>query len=83
MNAREQLRHLVDALPEPEVLAALRFIQFLNQAAPADPLSRLLLLAPEEDEDLPAEETRALDEAAGEASRGEVIAWEDVKQRLG
>ena len=36
MTAREQLRHLVDALPEPEILAALRFIQFLNQAIDSD-----------------------------------------------
>ena len=83
MSARQQLRHLVDTLPEPEVYAALRFIEFLKQAGPADPLTRLLLLAPVEDEDLPAEEARALDAALNQAGRGEVVAWEEVKHRLG
>ena len=83
MSARQQLRQLVDTLPEPELHAALRFIEFLKQAGPADPLSRLLLLAPVEDEELPPAEARALDAALGQASRGEVVAWEEVKQRLG
>jgi hypothetical protein len=83
MSARNQLRRLVDTLPEAEVHAALRFMQYLNQAGPADPVSRFLLLAPEEDEELPAGEARALDEALEQARRGEVTPWEDVKQRLG
>ncbi len=83
MTAREQLRNLVDALPEPEVFVALRFVQFLNQTTPADPLTSLLLLAPEEDEEAPAEEARALDAAREQLRRGEVVAWEDVRQRLG
>ena len=38
MNDRERLRALVEDLPEDEVRAALRFVEFLRKAAPpSDP----------------------------------------------
>jgi hypothetical protein len=37
MNDRERLRALVEDLPEGEVHAALRFVEYLRKAAPSDP----------------------------------------------
>lgn len=37
MNERERLRALVDALPENEVHAALRFVEFLLSPKPQEP----------------------------------------------
>jgi hypothetical protein len=82
MTAREQLRHLVENLPEPEVFAALRFVEFLTRVEANDPMTRFLLRVAEEDEETPDEEAHALDTAGEQARRGDVVAWEDVKRRL-
>ena len=67
MNAKETLHHLVDLLPDEELPAANRFLQFLVEEA-AEPLS---------DEDWAA--VRAGEAAI---SRGEFTALDDLKREL-
>ena len=73
MGPREQLQKLIEALPEHEVIAALRFVQYLRDAAFDDPVAMALLAAPETEEGLSSEEIEALDAALEQARTGQVI----------
>lgn len=81
-NIKEELHRLVDALPEEEAPAARRFLQWLV-AEEGDPVIKSLLLAPEEDEEITAEEEAAVQEAREQVARGELIPDEEVWRRLG
>ncbi len=67
MSQREHLVELVELLPESEVAAAERYLEFLC----ADPVARALALAPEDDEPESEFERRAVAVARGELGRGE------------
>ncbi len=58
MSAREELHHLVDQIPEADVLAARRLLHSLM-----DPVERALLLAPIDDEAETEDERAAVDAA--------------------
>ena len=79
MDGRQALHALVDALPEPEVLAAQRYLEFLRER-PQDPLRTLLESAPWDDEPLTKEDLVALREGLEEAARGEVVDHEEVER---
>lgn len=61
-KAKERLYHLVDQIPEGEVLTAERFLEYLTVAH--DPVRRSLMAAPEEDETITPEEEEAVREAS-------------------
>jgi hypothetical protein len=67
MSDREHLAELVERLPEAEVPAAERYLEFLC----ADPVARALALAPEDDEPESEFERQAVAAARGELERGE------------
>lgn len=76
MLTRDQMHRLIDALPESQLGdVALA----LEQAT--DPLTRALLLAPEDDEPLTEEEMLAIEAARAEAESVGYIAHEEVKRR--
>lgn len=79
---RTTLHTLVDELPEQEIPAARRFLEFLRQQPSDDPLRRALDNAPLDDEELTAEDLAAIREGLEEKVRGEVIPHEEVKRRL-
>ena len=81
MTTKEDLRRLVEELPEGKLDAARRFLESLRDLA--DPLVRGLAEAPEEDEQLSEEGAAALREAREEAARGEGRPWEEVRTELG
>ena len=78
---REALHRLADELPEDELHAAERYLQFLREKG--DPLLRALMNAPYDDEPETKEERQAVAEARAEADRGELIPHEEVKRRWG
>ncbi len=64
MAAREQVHRLVDELPEDELDAAKRYLQYLRDQG--DPFARVLAEAPEDDEPSTAEENASAREAWGQ-----------------
>jgi hypothetical protein len=73
MSARDTLHRLIDELPESELTTAERFLNYLR--ATTDPVLRVLLEAPIDDESETEEERQAVQEAREELARGEVR-WE-------
>lgn len=78
---REELRQLVDQLPDRDLYAAKRFLAFLCNTR--DPLMQKLVEAPYDDEPLTQEDKAALAEAWEAIARGEVYTDEEVRRELG
>jgi hypothetical protein len=81
MNARHVLHTLVDELPEGELTAAQRFLEYLRQHG-RDPLRSLLDSAPLDDEPLTDEDRAAIEEAREEKARGDVVSQGEVERLL-
>lgn len=80
MEDRQTLHTLVDELPEPELVAARRYLEYLRQTA--DPLRRALDAAPEDDEPLSAEDVAAIREGRRERAKGETTSHDEIKRLL-
>ena len=80
MTTKESLRRLVNELPESELDAARRYLEYLRDTA--DPLMRKLLEAPKDDEPTTPEEDEAVEEAWREYLRGEFVSAEEAKREL-
>jgi len=68
VNTKEQLHTLVDMLPDAEVLAASRFLQFLVNDTTDEPLTE--------------EDWREVREGQAAIGRGDFTTLEDVKREL-
>jgi hypothetical protein len=80
MTTREKARKLLDELPESEIEPVVEFMVSRGQ----DPVVRLLENAPEEDEEISAEEEAAVQEARDELAAGApTIPLEQVMRELG
>lgn len=80
MTTKEKLRRLVDELPDSELDAARRFLEYLRHRT--DPLLRKLLEAPEDAEELSVEALAALGDAEEDFKAGRVIAHGEIRRRL-
>lgn len=80
-KARERLYRLVDQIPDGEVHAAERYLEYL--AEQSDPVMRSLMSAPEDDEPVTPEEEEAVQEALEDVAAGRTHSLEEVKQELG
>lgn len=80
-KAKERLHELVDRIPEGEVRAAERYLEYL--AWHGDPLLRKLLEAPYDDEPISEEEEAGVREAWDDYRAGRVHTLEEVKKELG
>jgi hypothetical protein len=80
MTTREELHRLIDELPECEMHAARRFLEYLRNMG--DPVLRSLMEAPEDDEPTTPEEDQGAKEAWQEYLRGEAISAEEAKREL-
>ena len=80
-DAKAELRRLIDELPESELHAAKRFLEYLRDQA--DPLLRALRNAPPDDEPETQEERQAVAEAWEDVRAGRLIPDEELWQRLG
>jgi hypothetical protein len=78
MASKDELHHLIDKLPEGEVQAAQRFLEYLCD----DPLIRMLREAPEDDEPTTAEDDQAAEEGWRAYKAGKGRPWEDVRGEL-
>lgn len=67
MLTRDQMRRLIDTLPDDQIPAASAASEHIT-----DPVTRALLLAPEDDEPLTDEDIEALREAEEAIARGEI-----------
>ena len=83
MTTRTTLRLLVDELPEDELTAAARFLEYLRNTYEDDPVLRMLDEAPEDDEPATPEEEAAVTESSAAYRRGESRPWEEVRKELG
>lgn len=81
MTVKEKLYHLVNALPETELVAAERYLEYLAHSA--DPVALALELAPEDDEPVTDAERAAVAEARAELAAGRGISTEELKRELG
>ena len=85
IDARESLHDLIDHLPEGELHAARRFLEFLvADQTHDDPLIRALAAAPDDDEELSAEEEARMSAAYDRFARGEgrYLSNDEMARRL-
>ena len=80
-KARERLYRLVDQIPEGEVHAAARYLEYL--AEHGDPFIRKLMNAPIHDQPVTPEEEEAVREAWEAVKAGDVYTLEEVEKDLG
>ena len=80
-KARERLYRLVDQIPEGEVHAAARYLEYL--AEHGDPFIRKLMNAPLDDEPVTEEEEAGVREAWEDYKGGRVQTLEEVEKELG
>ena len=77
MIARDELRALVDAIPEERLDDARAALAPL-----ADPVYLAFLNAPEDDEPLTDEDLAAIAEAKADVARGDVVSHEEAERLL-
>ncbi len=77
---KDDLHQLIEDLPDAEVHAAARYIQFLRSNR--DPFIQALLEAPLDDEPETEEELNAADEAWQEYLDGKARPWAQVREEL-
>lgn len=80
-KARERLYRLVDLIPEREVHAAERYLEYL--AEHGDPFIRRLMNAPLDDEPVTEEEEAGVREAWEDYKAGRVQTLDEVGEELG
>ena len=79
MKEKERLHSLVDDLPEPEVQAALRFVEYLRREA-SDPVTRALQEAPVDDEPVTAEDLAEPEAAERDRREGRVVPHDEARR---
>ena len=78
---KRRLHRLIDELPEDEIRAAERYLEFL--CACQDPPIQALESAPEDDEPVTDEEREAVEEAERAFADGDVVSDAHVRANLG
>lgn len=81
MTEKERLQSLVEELAEPEVHAALRFVEYLRREA-SDPVARALREAPLDDESLTAEDIEELEAGERDRQEGRVVSHQQARREL-
>ena len=80
MTTKQDLHKLIDQLPESAIPRASQLLESLREVE--DPVLKVFLEAPEDDEPLTPEDIAAIEEGKAEIARGEGIPWEIVRARL-
>ena len=78
---RAELKRMIDGLPDSELHAARRYLQFLRYND--DPLVWFLDNAPTDDESLTDEDRQAIEEANEDIAAGRVFSHEEIRKELG
>ena len=79
-NPRDRLYRLIDRLPDTEIQAAVRYLEYLTECS--DPLVRIAMAAPEDDEELSERGHRLLDEGRQDLAAGRTYTLDEVKRKL-
>jgi hypothetical protein len=79
MNDKEQAHALLDRIPDDQLNAAVRFLEFLL----LDPLERALATAPPEDEPISEEEEQSVARSKDWSRQNEGTSFEKVVAELG
>lgn len=82
LSKRERLIRLVNELPDSELTAAERYLEYLRNVG-SDPVARALASAPYDDAPLTPEQIERLKIARAQAARGETISDADLWRELG
>jgi hypothetical protein len=77
--SRAPLHELIDRLPEDELLAAQRFLEFLASS----PSYRAALSAPPDDEPVTEADAKALSRAIEEVRAGKVVSHDEILREFG
>lgn len=81
MTDKERLHNLVEQLPEPEVRAALRFVEYLRWET-SDPVGRALQEAPYDDEPVTGEDLAEIEAAECDRQEGHVVSHDEARREL-
>jgi len=76
---RATLHELVDRIPEPEVLAAQRYLEYLA----TNPAYRAALSSPSDNEAVTEADARAIERALGDIREGRVVPHDEVLREFG
>ena len=79
--SRQELKDLIDGLPDLELHAIKRFIQYIRDMD--DPLLRLMAEAPWDDEPVTEEDIAAFTETDEDFRTGNVFTQEEIERELG
>ena len=79
--SRQELKDLIDGLPDLELHAIKRFIQYIRDMD--DPVLRIMAEAPWDDEPVTEEDLEAIEESNRDIAAGRVISHQDLKAGLG
>jgi hypothetical protein len=77
--SRDTLHQLVDRIPEGEVSAAQRFLEYLASS----PAYRVALSAPPDDEPVTEGDVAAINRARNDIQAGRVVSHEDILREFG
>jgi hypothetical protein len=77
--SRDPLHELIDRLPEDELLAAQRFLEFLASS----PAYRAALCAPPDDEPITEADAIALSSVREELRAGKVVSHDEILREFG
>ncbi|MDQ7064298.1 MAG: hypothetical protein Q9P90_08620 [candidate division KSB1 bacterium] len=80
---KNKLHELVDALPEDEIQAAQRFLEFLLEQENQRRFANAFENAPEEAQDISPEEMKAIEEGEKDLRAGRVKSFDRVMKALG
>lgn len=78
---KEKLHRIIDLMPDNEIPAVQRFVEFIMEKV-NDPMLLTLALAPIDDEPLTEEEIKESEEGWQEYIEGKGIPWEEVREEL-
>lgn len=80
--SREDLHRLVDELPDSELNAAQRFLEFLRDRD-VEPVRKAIAKAPVDDEPETAEEVEGVEEAEDDIRAGRTMTTDELRRELG
>ena len=80
MALKETLHDLIDRLPDEELVAAERYLRYLQEVG--DPFIRALHRAPMDDEEEADDERSAVQEGYDDLEAGRVVPLDDVRRDL-
>ena len=78
---RQELKDLIDSLPDCEILGVKRYLQYVQSQD--DPVERLLANAPLDDEEVTDEDLAAFAETDEDFRTGNTYTQEEVERELG